>query len=96
MPSGVLTSAEYSDKTGNTDNVDLWKKVIPQRCRISKRIQQEGESISEYLRELKHLAIIYNFGDICWEPCCETVLWLGSSRKACKKATTKERRCHPG
>ncbi|UYV69341.1 hypothetical protein LAZ67_6003273 [Cordylochernes scorpioides] len=30
------------------------KKVIPQLCRFLKRIQQEGESISEYLRELKH------------------------------------------
>ncbi|UYV79029.1 K02A2.6-like [Cordylochernes scorpioides] len=40
------------------------KKVIPQRCRFLKRNQQEGESISEYLRELKLLAINCNFGDM--------------------------------
>ncbi|UYV75050.1 SETMAR [Cordylochernes scorpioides] len=41
-------------------HLDPKKKVIPQRCRFLKRIHQEGESISEYLRELIHLAI--NFG----------------------------------
>ncbi|UYV77733.1 K02A2.6-like [Cordylochernes scorpioides] len=45
-------------------HLDPKKKVIPQRCRFLKRIQQEGESISEYLRELKHLAINCNFGDM--------------------------------
>ncbi|UYV84473.1 hypothetical protein LAZ67_X002314 [Cordylochernes scorpioides] len=40
------------------------KKVIPQLCRFLKRIQQEGESISEYLRELKHLEINCNFSDM--------------------------------
>ncbi|UYV85017.1 hypothetical protein LAZ67_X004272 [Cordylochernes scorpioides] len=45
-------------------HLDPKKKVIPQRCRFLKRIQQEGESISEYLRELKHLAINCNFVDM--------------------------------
>ncbi|UYV75619.1 hypothetical protein LAZ67_13000765, partial [Cordylochernes scorpioides] len=45
-------------------HLDPKKKVIPQRCRFLKRIQQEGESISEYLRELKHLAMNCNFGDM--------------------------------
>ncbi|UYV81677.1 hypothetical protein LAZ67_20001950 [Cordylochernes scorpioides] len=45
-------------------HLDPKKKVIPQRCRFLKRIQQEGESISEYLRELKHLSINCNFGDM--------------------------------
>ncbi|UYV84636.1 hypothetical protein LAZ67_X002928 [Cordylochernes scorpioides] len=42
-------------------------QMSPQRWRESKflkRIQQAGESISEYLGELKHLAINYNFGDM--------------------------------
>ncbi|UYV83092.1 K02A2.6-like [Cordylochernes scorpioides] len=45
-------------------HLDPKKKVIPQRCRFLKRIQREGESISEYLRELKHLAINCNFVDM--------------------------------
>ncbi|UYV74899.1 K02A2.6-like [Cordylochernes scorpioides] len=45
-------------------HLDPKKKVIPQRFRFLKRIQQEGESISEYLRELKHLAINCNFVDM--------------------------------
>ncbi|UYV65432.1 hypothetical protein LAZ67_3004370 [Cordylochernes scorpioides] len=45
-------------------HLDPKKKVIPQRCRFLKRIQQEGESIPEYLRELKHLSINCNFGEM--------------------------------
>ncbi|UYV84458.1 K02A2.6-like [Cordylochernes scorpioides] len=45
-------------------HLDPKKKVIPQLCRFLKRIQQEGESISEYLRELKHLSINCNLGDM--------------------------------
>ncbi|UYV74050.1 POLD1 [Cordylochernes scorpioides] len=40
------------------------KKVIPQRCRFLKRIQLENESISEYLRELRHLAMDCTFGEM--------------------------------
>ncbi|UYV76695.1 K02A2.6-like [Cordylochernes scorpioides] len=40
------------------------KKVIPQRCRFLKRIQLENESVSEYLRELRHLAIYCTFGEM--------------------------------
>ncbi|UYV66204.1 hypothetical protein LAZ67_4000722 [Cordylochernes scorpioides] len=45
-------------------HLDPKKKVILQRCRFLKRIQQEAESISEYLRELKHLVINCNFVDM--------------------------------
>ncbi|UYV68121.1 hypothetical protein LAZ67_5003112, partial [Cordylochernes scorpioides] len=40
------------------------KKVIPQRCRFLKRIQLENESVSEYLRELGHLAMDCTFGEM--------------------------------
>ncbi|UYV74342.1 hypothetical protein LAZ67_11003131 [Cordylochernes scorpioides] len=40
------------------------KKVIPQRCRFLKRIQLENESVSEYLRELRHLAMDCTFGEM--------------------------------
>ncbi|UYV62505.1 hypothetical protein LAZ67_2000885 [Cordylochernes scorpioides] len=40
------------------------KKVIPQRCRFLKRIQLESESVSEYLRELRHLAMDCTFGEM--------------------------------
>ncbi|UYV69941.1 hypothetical protein LAZ67_7001275 [Cordylochernes scorpioides] len=37
-------------------------KVIPQRCKFLKRVQKETETVSEYLRELKHLATNCEFG----------------------------------
>ncbi|UYV66343.1 K02A2.6-like [Cordylochernes scorpioides] len=40
------------------------KKVIPQRCRFLKRIQLGNESVSEYLRELRHLAMDCTFGEM--------------------------------
>ncbi|UYV63053.1 hypothetical protein LAZ67_2002987 [Cordylochernes scorpioides] len=40
------------------------KKVIPQRCRFLKRIKLENESVSEYLRELRHLAMDSTFGEM--------------------------------
>ncbi|UYV69401.1 hypothetical protein LAZ67_6003458 [Cordylochernes scorpioides] len=40
------------------------KKVIPQQCRFLKRIQLENESVSEYLRALRHLAMDYTFGEM--------------------------------
>ncbi|UYV77237.1 K02A2.6-like [Cordylochernes scorpioides] len=40
------------------------KKVIPQRCRFLKRIQLENESVSEYLREFRHLAMDCTFGEM--------------------------------
>ncbi|UYV70991.1 K02A2.6-like, partial [Cordylochernes scorpioides] len=40
------------------------KKVIPQRCRFLKRIQLENVSVSEYLRELRHLAMDCTFGEM--------------------------------
>ncbi|UYV76561.1 K02A2.6-like, partial [Cordylochernes scorpioides] len=40
------------------------KRVIPQRCRFLKRIQLENESVSEYLRELRHLAMDCTFGEM--------------------------------
>ncbi|UYV77366.1 K02A2.6-like [Cordylochernes scorpioides] len=40
------------------------KKIIPQRCLFLKRTQRENESVSEYLRELKHLASNCSFGEM--------------------------------
>ncbi|UYV63472.1 K02A2.6-like, partial [Cordylochernes scorpioides] len=40
------------------------RKVISQRCRFLKRIQLENESISEYLRKLRHLAMDCTFGEM--------------------------------
>ncbi|UYV71248.1 hypothetical protein LAZ67_8002382, partial [Cordylochernes scorpioides] len=40
------------------------KKVIPQRCRFLKRVQLGNESVSEYLRELRHLAMDCTFGEM--------------------------------
>ncbi|UYV70438.1 K02A2.6-like [Cordylochernes scorpioides] len=40
------------------------KKLIPQRCLFLKRTQRENESVSEYLRELKHLASNCAFGEM--------------------------------
>ncbi|UYV82251.1 K02A2.6-like [Cordylochernes scorpioides] len=40
------------------------KKVIPQRCRFLKRIQLGNESVSEYLREIRHLARDCTFGEM--------------------------------
>ncbi|UYV69921.1 hypothetical protein LAZ67_7001208 [Cordylochernes scorpioides] len=40
------------------------KKVIPQRCRSLKRIQLGNESVSEYLRELRYLAMDCTFGEM--------------------------------
>ncbi|UYV73818.1 K02A2.6-like [Cordylochernes scorpioides] len=40
------------------------KKIIPQRCLFLKRTQRENESVSEYLRELKHLASNCAFGEM--------------------------------
>ncbi|UYV73853.1 K02A2.6-like [Cordylochernes scorpioides] len=40
------------------------KRVIPQRCRFLKRIQLENQSVSEYLRELRHLAMDCTFGEM--------------------------------
>ncbi|UYV79719.1 K02A2.6-like [Cordylochernes scorpioides] len=39
-------------------------KVIPQRCKFLKRVQKESETVSEYLRELKHLATNCEFGSM--------------------------------
>ncbi|UYV60521.1 hypothetical protein LAZ67_1001407, partial [Cordylochernes scorpioides] len=39
-------------------------KVIPQRCKFLKRVQKETETVSEYLRELKHLATNCEFGSM--------------------------------
>ncbi|UYV65830.1 K02A2.6-like [Cordylochernes scorpioides] len=40
------------------------KKIIPQRCLFLKQTQRENESVSEYLRELKHLASNCSFGEM--------------------------------
>ncbi|UYV66649.1 K02A2.6-like, partial [Cordylochernes scorpioides] len=40
------------------------KKIIPQRCLFLKRTQRENETVSEYLRELKHLASNCAFGEM--------------------------------
>ncbi|UYV66766.1 hypothetical protein LAZ67_4002797 [Cordylochernes scorpioides] len=60
----ICTVLRYDLRLKIKLHLDPKKKVIPQRCEFLKRIQQEGESISEYLRELKHLAINCNFVDM--------------------------------
>ncbi|UYV76234.1 K02A2.6-like [Cordylochernes scorpioides] len=48
----------------NGQHLEPKKKIIPQRCLFLKRTQRENESVSEYLRELKHLASNCSFGEM--------------------------------
>ncbi|UYV66659.1 K02A2.6-like [Cordylochernes scorpioides] len=64
-------------------------KVIPQRCKFLKRVQKETETISEYLRELKHLATNCEFVSLL-EMMLRDIFVAGLSSEALQKRLLQE------
>ncbi|UYV85039.1 K02A2.6-like [Cordylochernes scorpioides] len=65
------------------------KKKIPQRCFFLKRTQRENETVSEYLRELKHLASNCAFGEML-EVMLRDRLVAGSTSESLQKRLLQE------